>query len=54
MKKKKLKPEDWLLLLSMLLIGCNTFDINKHLGLYVIAVELLAIALLLAHGRGHK
>lgn len=53
-KYENLKPEDILLVVGMLLIACTTLDINKHLGMYVLAAEFIATAVLMAYGRSRK
>lgn len=49
--KKKAVIADGLLVAAMMLIFGTTYDIEPHIGLYVLAFELVAAAIMIARSR---
>lgn len=47
MKNKKLLIADALLLAAMAIVFAVTYDINQHLGLYLLSGEMLAAAIMI-------
>jgi len=46
-KNKKMIIADVLLVAALALIFATTYDINRHLGLYILSAEVLAVAIML-------
>ncbi len=47
LKKIRIITADMLFLISLIIIFLNTYDIDKHLSLYVLALELVLVAVML-------
>lgn len=50
MKNLRLKIADTILLAAMVLVFGVTYDINAHVGLYLLSGELAAVAIMIVRG----